>query len=54
MGYALGGGCELITACDIRIASDQAKIGQPEINLGILPAGGGTQLTKLVGLAKAT
>lgn len=53
-GYALGGGCELITACDIRIASDRAKMGQPEINLGILPAGGGTQqLTKLVGLAKA-
>jgi enoyl-CoA hydratase len=53
-GYALGGGCELITACDIRVASDRAKMGQPEINLGILPAGGGTQqLTKLVGLAKA-
>ncbi|WP_240376939.1 enoyl-CoA hydratase/isomerase family protein [Bacillus piscicola] len=53
-GYALGGGCELMTACDIRIASDTAKMGQPEINLGILPAGGGTQqLTKLVGLAKA-
>ncbi|SFE57866.1 enoyl-CoA hydratase/isomerase family protein [Alteribacillus iranensis] len=53
-GFALGGGCELMTACDIRIASEEAKVGQPEINLGILPAGGGTQqLTKLVGLAKA-
>lgn len=53
-GYALGGGCELMTVCDIRIASEEAKMGQPEINLGILPAGGGTQqLTKLVGLAKA-
>lgn len=53
-GYALGGGCELMIACDIRIASEKAKIGQPEINLGILPAGGGTQqLTKLIGLAKA-
>ncbi|WP_255668449.1 enoyl-CoA hydratase/isomerase family protein [Brevibacillus daliensis] len=53
-GYALGGGCELVLACDIRIASDQAKFGQPEIKLGILPAGGGTQqLTKSVGLVKA-
>lgn len=53
-GYALGGGCELMIACDLRIASKEAKVGQPEINLGILPAGGGTQqLTKLVGLAKA-
>ena len=53
-GYALGGGCELMIACDIRIASDRAKMGQPEVNLGILPAGGGTQqLSKLVGLAKA-
>ncbi|WP_054948838.1 enoyl-CoA hydratase/isomerase family protein [Numidum massiliense] len=53
-GYALGGGCELALACDIRLASDNAKMGQTEIKLGILPAGGGTQqLTKIVGLAKA-
>lgn len=53
-GYALGGGCELALACDIRVGSDSSKFGQPEINLGILPAGGGTQqLTKIVGLAKA-
>ncbi|WP_261131703.1 enoyl-CoA hydratase/isomerase family protein [Bacillus sp. Marseille-Q3570] len=53
-GYALGGGCELMVACDFRIVSDRAKMGQPEINLGILPAGGGTQqLTKLIGLQNA-
>lgn len=53
-GFALGGGCELMLACDLRIASDRAKMGQPEVNLGILPAGGGTQqMPKLVGLAKA-
>jgi enoyl-CoA hydratase len=53
-GYALGGGCELALACDIRVGSEVVKMGQPEINLGILPAGGGTQyLTKIVGLAKA-
>lgn len=53
-GFALGGGCELALACDIRLASEKAKLGQPEVSLGICPGFSGTQrLARLIGVAKA-
>lgn len=53
-GYCLGGGCELAAACDMRIASEDAKFGHPEVNLGLIPSGGATQrLPRLIGIGRA-
>src|SRR5207302_9660149 len=53
-GFALGGGCELALACDIRIAGEGARLGLPEVSLGIMPAAGGTyRLPRLIGLGRA-